>query len=142
MKDINLEIQEAINAADDALLYLKEAEKFAKSAGNWGMFDILGGGFFATMIKREKMEDVEKNISKAQKAIEVLNLELKDLETIIDVNIETGDFLTFADYFFDGFIADFMVQEKINNAIKQIENAILNIEELKISLESMLRDRI
>lgn len=142
MKDINLEIQEAINAADDALLYLKEAEKFAKSAGNWGMFDILGGGFFATMIKREKMEDVEKNISKAQKAIEVLNLELKDLETIIDVNIETGDFLTFADYFFDGFIADFMVQEKINNAIKQIENAILNIEELEISLESMLRDRI
>ena len=38
------EIQEAIAAADDALLHLGEAKKALGKARNWGIFDILGGG--------------------------------------------------------------------------------------------------
>lgn len=138
MKDINTEILEAIDAADEALIHLREAEGFINSAGNWGIFDILGGGFFATLIKRDKMSNVEVSIQKAQKSIERLNVELHDIEGMIDVNIETGDFLTFADYFFDGFIADLMVQQKISDAKNEIANSIINIEELKSILENIL----
>jgi|LSQX01.1.fsa_nt_gb hypothetical protein len=139
MKDRDTEIREAIDAADNALFYLRGAEKSCESAGNWGVFDILGGGFFATMIKRDKMSKTEKDVVEAKKAIEKLNLELDDIESIIDINIETGDFLTFADYFFDGFIADIMVQDKISKGLKEIKTSIRNIEEVKTKLESLLR---
>lgn len=139
MKDRDTEIREAIDAADNALFYLSGAEKSCESAGNWGVFDILGGGFFATMIKRDKMSKTEKDVVEAKKAIEKLNLELDDIESIIDINIETGDFLTFADYFFDGFIADIMVQDKISKGLKEIKTSIRNIEEVKTKLESLLR---
>lgn len=31
----------------------------------------------------------------------------------VNLNIDTHDFLTFADWFFDGFVADWLVQDKI-----------------------------
>ena len=41
-----------------------------------------------------------------------------------EFHIQTGDFLSFADYFFDGFVADMLVQSKINDARRQVEDAI------------------
>ena len=37
---------------------------------------------------------------------------------VCNLNIDTGDFLSFADYFFDGFVVDWVVQDRINNAKK------------------------
>ena len=34
------ELQEAIQAADDALYHLQSARKYLNSAGNWGLLDI------------------------------------------------------------------------------------------------------
>ena len=45
-----------------------------------------------------------------------------------NLNINTGDFLSFADYFFDGFVVDWMVQDRINNARHQVEEAIRRTE--------------
>ena len=47
-----------------------------------------------------------------------------DVDNIPEFHIQTGDFLTFADYFFDGFVADMLVQSKINDARRQVEDAI------------------
>ena len=44
------ELQEAIHAADDALYHLESARKCLQSAGNWGVLDLLGGGFISGMI--------------------------------------------------------------------------------------------
>ena len=44
------------------------------------------------------------------------------------MNIDVGGFLTFADFFFDGFLADVMVQSKINNAKRQVDEAIRRVE--------------
>ena len=40
------EIREAIEAADVALAHLKSAQRYLDSAGSWGVWDLLGGGFF------------------------------------------------------------------------------------------------
>ena len=45
-----------------------------------------------------------------------------------DLNIDAGGFLSFADYFFDGFFVDWMVQDKINRAKEQVSEAIRQVE--------------
>lgn len=40
-----------------------------------------------------------------------------------DLKMDVGSFLTFADYFFDGIIADWMVQSKIGDALNQVREA-------------------
>ena len=46
-----------------------------------------------------------------------------------------GDFLSFADYFFDGIIADIMVQSRIKEAKKQVEDAIRRVQYILAQLE-------
>ena len=42
--------------------------------------------------------------------------------------METGTFLTFADYFLDGFLTDWLVQTKILEAKRQVDDAIEKVE--------------
>ena len=54
--------------------------------------------------------------------------ELSDVRDLQGLNIEIGDFLTFADFFFDGFLADILVQSKIRQAQDRIDDAIYRVE--------------
>ena len=54
-----------------------------------------------------------------------------------NLNINTGDFLSFADYFFDGFVVDWVVQDRINNAKRQVEEAIRRTESIVSQLQRM-----
>ena len=49
----------------------------------------------------------------------------------------TGNFLSFADYFLDGFVVDWMVQDRINNAKRQVEEAIRRTESIVNQLQRM-----
>ena len=49
-----------------------------------------------------------------------------------------GDFLRFADFFFDGFIADWMVQSKIRKGQQQVRQAIRRVEDIRRQLWAML----
>lgn len=129
MADVNYrrEINEAIQAGQEALACLNEARDCLNSAGNWGIVDLLGGGFLTTMIKRSRMKDADNLVQQARGALKRFQRELMDVEDIPELHIETGDFLTFADYFFDGIIADWLVQSKINDSKRQVENAIRKV---------------
>lgn len=141
MNEIKDKLKEAVLYCEDALFYLNEAENSVDSAKGWGIFDMIGGGFFSTMIKRGKMREVEENMQKAQDVMYMINADLEEVSQMLDVNIKTGEFLTFADYFFDGFVVDFLVQRKINEAKTQISDSKKNVEELKKALEKMLEER-
>lgn len=129
LTDVNYrrEINEAIQAGQEALTCLNEARDCLNSAGNWGIVDLLGGGFLTTMIKRSRMKDADNLVQQARGALKRFQRELMDVEDIPELHIETGDFLTFADYFFDGIIADWLVQSKINDSKRQVENAIRKV---------------
>ena len=62
--------------------------------------------------------------------------ELNDVNMACNLNINTGDFLSFADYFFDGFIVDWMVQDRINRAKDQVEDAIRRVEQVLRQLQN------
>ena len=77
-----------------------------------------------------KIGDAKSSLNRAKYDLERFGRELSDVRDIQGLNVEIGDFLTFADFFFDGFIADMMVQSKIRKAQDQIDDAIDRVETL------------
>lgn len=126
--DYQREVNEAIQAGTRALRSLQQARESLNSAGNWGIVDLLGGGLISTFAKHSKMNDAERQIEQARSDLRRFRKELTDVDAFADIHIETGDFLAFADYFFDGLIADWMMQSRINDAKQQVDNAIQKVE--------------
>ena len=131
------EIDEALEAADYALDSLRKAESDLDSASSWGMFDILGGGLISTLIKHNDMDDAQAHMEEAKGALEKLSQELKDVDYQINLDFTVSDFLSFADYFFDGLLADLFVQDRIDEAEQQVKEAITKVESIREQLRHL-----
>ena len=136
--DIEKEKREAINAGNRALNSLRTARENLNSAKNWRLVDMFGGGFFSTMLKHSKMDQAKENMEQAKYDLRNFSKELDDVNMACNLNIDTGDFLSFADYFFDGLIIDWMVQTKIREASDNVKEAIRRVERLRTRLYEML----
>lgn len=134
--DLEKEKREAIAAGQRALNSLRAAQNDLDSAKNWGLWDMFGGSFFSTMIKRSKMDAAKENMEQAKYDLQIFSRELRDVSVSYNLEMETGDFLSFADWFFDGFIVDWMVQERINKARSQVAEAIWQVENILRQLKS------
>ncbi len=130
------EVNEAISAADDAIYYLEKAKKSLSSAGNWGLIDIFGGNTASGLFKHMKLGRAENDIEAARRSLRKFSKELKDVN-VMD-SVEIGGFLTFADFFFDGFIADILVQSKIGKAQKQCDDALRQVRQIRGQLVAMV----
>lgn len=126
--DIEKEKREAIDAGNRALKSLKNAQENLRSAKNFGIWDMFGGGFFPTMIKHSKMDKAKQNMEQARYDLKKFSKELDDVNINFNLDIQTNSFLTFADYFFDGFAVDWLVQDRINQAAAQVADAIHRVE--------------
>lgn len=135
--NMDKEIMEAITAADLALESLNEAKKDLSKAAGWGVWDMLGGGLFGTFMKHSRMDDARHAMEMARTRMRGLKSELMDVNLPEDLKLDIGDFLTFADYFFDGIIADWMVQSKINKSSRQVEEAQKRIIQIRDRLRYM-----
>lgn len=124
------EMKEALDAGERALSSLRKAQEKLNSAGNWGLFDMLGGGLFSTIMKRSKMDDAQQLMEAAKTDLKRFQRELKDVNIPLDLRMEVGSFLSFADFFFDGFVADYLVQSKISEAKEQVSDTIVRVEQI------------
>lgn len=127
----NREIQEAIQAAGVVLEHLEAAADQLDRAKNWGVVDMLGGGFFTTMLKHNRMGDAEDELEEARDALRAFAHELADVEGVEGIDLDTGGFLEFADYFFDGIIADWLVQARIERARDEVDEAIRRVRRVR-----------
>ena len=125
---MNKEIQEAIVAGENALHSLQLAQEKLNSASSWGFFDMLGGGLFSTIMKRTKMDEAQNLMEEAKYNLGIFQRELRDVNIPLNLRMEVGSFLSFADFFFDGFVADYLVQTKINDAKAQVSEAINRVQ--------------
>ena len=130
MYDIEKEKREARLAGERALGSLRRAQAELGSAKNWGLVDMFGGGMFTTMIKHSKMDNASSYMEQAKYDLQTFRRELGDIAQVADFGLDTGDFLRFADYFFDGFVTDWLVQDKINQARSQVDDAIRRVERI------------
>ena len=63
------------------------------------------------------MGNAEREVQEAKYALQKFSKELRDVSGYSSIHI--NDFLTFADFVFDGFLADVLVQSKISEAKRQ-----------------------
>ena len=130
--DYEKERREAIYAGERALDSLYEAQNQLRKARNWGIYDIIGGGFFSSLIKHSKIDNARSCIEKAKYDLQRFSDELRDVSYNLDVDI--GGFLTFFDIM-DSFLADVLVQSKLAEASHKIEDAITKVQDILRSLE-------
>jgi hypothetical protein len=128
--DINKEKREALEAGKRALDSLYAARNELNKAKNWGIVDMIGGGAITSLIKRSKMSDAQKYIDQAKKDLQKFSNELSDVAGLMFLDFDTQDFLSFADFFFDWFAVDFLVQDRINKARRQVDEAISRVEDV------------
>ncbi len=133
------EIMEAMAAGDDAIYYLEGAMEKLNSAGNWGIADILGGGMIISAVKRSRMREAQREMEKAKQAMMRFSREVADVDRTMNTDLDLDGFMGFADFFFDSFFIDMMVQSKINDAKRQIQQALEHVEEICDILDAMLR---
>lgn len=132
------EVKEAIAAGRKASKSLIEMKQPLESAQGWGVWDILGGGFFSDLIKHSKIDDANKISYYAQQDLSRFRKELSDVNEFTDIKVNIGSFAAFADFFFDGLFADWFVQSKINESLSNVRNAINNVENILQDLDSNL----
>lgn len=136
-KDRATEIREAIDAADAALKHLGNAADMLDDAGRWGIVDMLGGGLITTLLKHRKISDAQDEIDEAKRALRIFVKELDDVDEATGLNVELGSGLQFADIFFDGVLADWIAQNKIDRAKQQVADAMRRVYAVRSQLERM-----
>ena len=89
------------------------------------------------MFKHNRMDEAQAAMNEARGHLRRLKKELLDVNLTGDLKMDVGSFLTFADYFFDGVIADWMVQSKIGDALNQVREARRQVSSIRKRLQEM-----
>lgn len=131
------EIVEAQRAGETALLRLQSVSDSLSSAASWGTWDMLGGGMVATYVKQQKMRDAQQGMASARGALEAFDHELRDVQRVVDSDLELDGLTSFADYFFDGLFIDWIVQSKINDGKRSVDAACGQVRSI---LRGLARD--
>ncbi len=132
------EIREAVIAGERALASLRSAHDRLDSARGWGILDLFGGNLITGLVKHSRISDASRYVDDARRDLAAFQSELRDVRDLQGLKIDVGDFLTFADFFWDGFLADIMVQSRINDARQKISQAITRTESVVRKLKSSL----
>ena len=140
------EVDEAIKAGEDALETVEKTIKALNDAEDWGVWDLVGGGLFTTIIKHNHIDIARKYAEEAQRQLGKFKREISDINMVTNFEINVGSFETFADYFFDGLIYDWVVQSEIGKSLDSVKNtknhidrAMSKLYEEKVTEEFLLQ---
>lgn len=143
---INLqEIQEAISAGENVLEGLERALSRLDSAEGWGTFDLFGGGLISDLAKHSCIDDAKMEVERTQGLLRLFQSELADIDISTEIMIETNGFAKFADFFFDGLIADWFMQSKINQSqdnVLSVRNKVQEVVEKLGYMQTMQKQKL
>ena len=134
------EIDEAVAAGCTAQDRIASMEVSVRKAANWGVYDMLGGGFFASAAKHSHLDDVERQMEGLQHDLNRLRAELADVRVdgVPGVGISSG--WRFADVFFDGFFVDWAVQDMIHSLQTQLAEVAGHVRTIMARLTVLRSD--
>ncbi len=120
MSENKKEIRDVQIILNELIPLTEEAEQKFSSARNWGFFDILGGGLITDIIKHTKLSSASDLMNRINILLQHLQRELAQVIIPTDFRMEMGTFSTFADFVFDGMLADIYMQSKIMSSLDQV----------------------
>lgn len=130
------QINEAVSIIDRLIPLVNDAERNLSSARNWGFLDVLGGGFIVDLIKHSKLNN-------ASNSMEQVNYLMQNLQRILgsintnDYTMNVGNFVSLADFLFDGAIADIYMTSKIMSSLDEVRKLKNKLFELRNRLTNM-----
>lgn len=131
------EIREAVSAGRNVLISLDNALSSLDSAEGWGVWDMLGGGLISNLAKHSHIDDAKYETERTQTLLRRFKTELADVRIDSDIYIETGGFAKFADFFFDGLIADWFMQSRIQNSRESVSQVRSQVQSVMSKLSRL-----
>ncbi|VYU03190.1 hypothetical protein [Clostridium tertium] len=133
------EIQEALREGTNLIPGIDVAISNLNSALNWGVYDMIGGDFIATMAKRSKMNDASNSINSIKVLLNRYNSELNDLSDNINISLDLDGFSGAMDYIFDNFFTDYIIQDKIKSALRSTKVLRYKVSDIQNNLTAQLQ---
>lgn len=131
------EITEAQAAGSEALRLAERIVTSLDKAEGWGTWDVLGGGLVSDIAKHSHLNEAQRNVEELQIKLRKYRTELEDVTVEAEIEVGIGGFLNFADYFFDGLLADWMVLSKITKSKGQAETTGKKISMMQFKLNEL-----
>ena len=117
------ELTEAERAGQEVLQKLYAVSSTLDSAEGWGTWDLFGGGLITDLAKYSKLDEAQSRINELQSDLNRYRAELADVMLQANIQVDIGDFLRFADYFFDDVFSSWAVLDCIRNTAQQAASA-------------------
>lgn len=132
----SVEIKEAMDSLNESSSLLEKAIDELKSASNWGLYDMLGGGLISSCIKHGKIDEAKKIINELSHSLEKLEKELNDVKVQLPLEELSISSIAYGfDVFFDNIFADASVQSNIKKSLDKLNENKKQLNDLKINLE-------
>lgn len=128
LRNTEQEITEAKHAGDRVLSAVQDIQRSLNSASGWGVADMVSDSFFADLAKYGSMDDAKRKMHELQRLMNSYARELRDLNIHLNVDMDVGGGMRFADYFFDNIFTDMMTYNKIDNMKREIQDVRRQVE--------------
>lgn len=135
------ELDEANEAGNHVINALNQAIKSLDGAEEWGVIDLFGGGMITDAIKYDYIETASEHIHHAQSCMRKFQKELLDIDEMAEFDIDISGLLKFADFFFDGLITDWLVQNRISDAQAEVERQLSNVKNIIENLQTQVTQK-
>lgn len=107
--------------ADEIIAELGNAERYLKSARNWGIADMLGGRWIVDLIKHSKLGNAQNSMERVNYLMKELQAKTQQVSNA-DYRMNVSGLLTFSDFVFDSGIVDLYVTAKIMKSLEQVRH--------------------
>lgn len=134
------EINEAVAAGKDVLRCTSRVRSSLDNAEGWGTWDLLGGGLLSDLAKHSNLDDAKSQASEVSMLLSRFRSELADVRISNEIQIHIDGFAKFADFFFDGLVADWVVQSKIHDSQQSVENVEVQVNQVLNKLDQINRE--
>ena len=134
------ELEEAISAGTEALRTTADILQNIESAKDLATFDLLGGGFLADIAKHDKLDEAQALVEQLQIQLQRFNRELSDVTIRACLQVNIDGMLKFADFFFDGLLADIAILDRIKQSLGQVEQTREDILTILRQLQDELEE--
>jgi len=136
---IRNEIRRAVKTGSDASTMLERMLTFLQQAKNWGNWDMAGKGRMASYNKHDAVDRARETAFQAKHNLGKFQQDLYNLGAgsfTFDIRIDSLG--SFTDIFFDNLISDWIIQQKIKNALSNVYSVKDKVNRIIQSLDKDL----
>jgi hypothetical protein len=125
---VGRELDEAIASGHVLAQRLAAAATALDSAASYGRWDIMGGGFLATMAKHGKLDEASHHIQASRVSLAQFRKEMSDVQVEAFIEPAQSPLVAFADIVFDGLLVDILVQNRIHQTAARVATTRFQVD--------------